>query len=530
MATPSSSSSFQSTLERIDSLRESVKSRIESPEATRARRRLEEAVLRGALTGLSLRGGLHAATFLFETFLRSRRKTNQSIKQGGRPSGIRLVEDTIRWGLFLGSFSGTVVAVDELISMVWGSKKTSSWRGLVSGAVAGPTLLLTGRKSSHTGLAVFVLVRGLTLLVRCGNLPSADAWKRRLLAPTRFRHGDVVLMCICSGQLLWSWIVMPSALAPSFVRFLNKHCGKDVAYVAAVREMCQNSARGIRNSPLQALQRSTFKNFRGELPCEFLHPGLNCAQHTIAFLPEAYYRALRVYVPVYIIPAALVHRKRLIGNLRLWYKIAFGTARSSLFLALYCTLAWTGACAGWQLSGRTTSALIAASCWVSGLATLAEKKSRRMELALYCLSRAVESLGLVVVAQGLIPQRYIPKRMDVILFSIASAAIIHCFSDHCGARREVFRSKYLEVFDFILGNEGFAHGCIVHSPSNAELMSMAGKRLARSFQSMTSLASMRQRSSDSKDLETVSMDDSDGSIPTENADPDSNDGEFDDVP
>jgi len=37
--------------------------------------------------------------------------------------------------------------------------------------------------------------------------------------------------------------------------------------------------------------------------------------------------------------------------------------------------------------GTTTGAVLAASCWTGGLATLAEKKSRRMELAYYCMSR-----------------------------------------------------------------------------------------------------------------------------------------------
>lgn len=46
-----------------------------------------------------------------------------------------------------------------------------------------------------------------------------------------------------------------------------------------------------------------------------------------------------------------------------------------------------GACAGFQWSGRPTALVMCATCWVAGLATLVEKKSRRMELALYCLSR-----------------------------------------------------------------------------------------------------------------------------------------------
>lgn len=46
-----------------------------------------------------------------------------------------------------------------------------------------------------------------------------------------------------------------------------------------------------------------------------------------------------------------------------------------------------GACVAFQSTGTVTGSVIAGSCWTAGLATLVEKKSRRMELAFYCLSR-----------------------------------------------------------------------------------------------------------------------------------------------
>ena len=48
---------------------------------------------------------------------------------------------------------------------------------------------------------------------------------------------------------------------------------------------------------------------------------------------------------------------------------------------------WRGACGGFNLAGRTTGAVLGASCWIAGLAVLVEKRSRRMELALYLLAR-----------------------------------------------------------------------------------------------------------------------------------------------
>jgi hypothetical protein len=70
-------------------------------------------------------------------------------------------------------------------------------------------MLFTGSEQAHTSLALYVLIRGLTLLVRCGNLPDAHPIKRRLLAPTRWRHGDVALMCLSTAQIGYSWIALP---------------------------------------------------------------------------------------------------------------------------------------------------------------------------------------------------------------------------------------------------------------------------------------------------------------------------------
>ena len=61
--------------------------------------------------------------------------------------------------------------------------------------------------------------------------------------------------------------------------------------------------------------------------------------------------------------------------------------RSSLFLALCSALGWRGVCLSLNAAGRTTSAALAAGAAAAGLAVLVEKKSRRIELALYCLSR-----------------------------------------------------------------------------------------------------------------------------------------------
>lgn len=114
-----------------------------------------------------------------------------------------------------------------------------------------------------------------------------------------------------------------------------------------------------------------------------------------------------------------------------------------------------------------------------GLATLLEKKSRRMELALYCLSHATMSFALCLVEWGLVRERHVPARLDVLMFSAAAAAIMHCYSDGHGRHRDVFRSKYLNYLDFVFGSEGAARNPGMAPPPGALPASSAPAKQAQ---------------------------------------------------
>lgn len=96
---------------------------------------------------------------------------------------------------------------------VWGrTPHTSSARLFEAGASPGlrrpapahpsaPLASLASPKERHYSLAVYILLRGVTLLIRTGNRPAAPPLLRALLAPTRMRHGDTALMCACCAQV-----------------------------------------------------------------------------------------------------------------------------------------------------------------------------------------------------------------------------------------------------------------------------------------------------------------------------------------
>ena len=65
-------------------------------------------------------------------------------------------------------------------------------------------------------------------------------------------------------------------------------------------------------------------------------------------------------------------------------------------------------------------------------------------------------------------------RTDIAVFGAAAAAIMHCYSDAHGQHRDIFRSKYLNVLDFMFGGTGLAQGAIRHASSNREILRRAG--------------------------------------------------------
>ena len=76
------------------------------------------------------------------------------------------------------------------------------------------------------------------------------------------------------------------------------------------------------------------------------HPGA-CNQHFAAILPTLFSKSLMVYLPVYVASAVAVHREQLVKRrAAVAPKLLLGTARSSIFLAVYVACAHRGAFRG----------------------------------------------------------------------------------------------------------------------------------------------------------------------------------------
>ncbi|CAG7876387.1 unnamed protein product [Brassica rapa] len=407
-------------------------------------RRITVASIKAFSIGTGIKGGLA----IFSIFARLARRRSRRTGDFSNSEAIAMgIKETLRYGLFLGTFA-VVPTSSDLETCFCLNPRTAKWRALFAGLVAGPSMLLTGPNTQHTSLAVYILMRAAVLASRCGIKSKRFG---SFCKPLTWKHGDLFLMCLSSSQILSSYILKQDSLPSSYKSFLNKQGGKDLSIIQGVKDIA--SAKPFTN--LRAIEKY-YKSVGVDIkldpnmkvPCSIIHGKESCTKHALTFFLQAYKRALPVYVPVYLIPALIVHRQDLLKKqYSILGKGLLGTARSSLFLSTYCTSSWAWTCLLFRIFETCSIPIVAIATFPTGLALAIEKKSRRIEISLYCLARAIESFFTCMTDAGYIRPPKILRRADVVVFSVSTAIIMHCYAQE----REVFRSKYLNVLDWVCG-------------------------------------------------------------------------------
>ena len=444
-------------------------------EERRALERVQNATFRGAAIGLVLRGGY--VSFSALTSLLRRKRGQASTKNA---------ESVLRWTAFLGCLGGSYVALDEMLMRSVGKKRSNKWRGFVSGALAGTSITVLGKDNPQYAISIYVVLRALWLFLRRSRRSTSKVL-RTISAPLEVRNADVLVMCLSCTQILYAWLMEPKTLPKTYSKFLDKHCGKPAWVIQSIREMIKHNMT-TRPARLGASANTDWHRLvppgedhlkKCRTPYGLIMRNRYQLMHHISFFLSEYKEKIPVYIPVYFLPALVVHRWKLFTKPKLGrsilYKSVAGTMQSAFFLTAFCTMAWASTCGfAWLcaplvgkegLDGRW----LALSLSPIGASVICEKRSRRKELAVYCSARALESFVLCAIAWGWIPRRMQYKRFDIVLFSLGVGLIMHCYNDSEGDYRYTFRSKYLNVIDFVFGNTGHKIQKIRHVPSTSDL-------------------------------------------------------------
>lgn len=246
------------------------------------------------------------------------------------------------------------------------------------------------------------------------------------------RHMDaatMLLSCAASSQIITAWFLRPDTLHASYASFLTRQSGLSRASLRA----CAN----YRTVPVADFSRLVRTDYAGQPAGRVLSP----ARFVLAFVALQLRKSSRLYLATYLLVALrqLFVQRRHTGGADVARRYALNVARSTLFLAAYCTggivallvadrLCRTAASAGGS-SSTVTLARFYALNWMCGLALFIEPASRRLTVATYIATHALHS----IVAQHNMHKSSSSPTPQLLLFVACSAALAYYFDQQPAA-------------------------------------------------------------------------------------------------
>jgi len=321
--------------------------------------------------------------------------------------------DTFTFGAFMGTFNllyrGGLCVQRRVL------KEDNQLAPFLSGGFAALSLLWLP-PDDRVPIAVYLFVRAMRVVVEAFIKQNGD----QIPTPLReFQHYDTGLFCLTACQILYAYIFEPTSLPPSYMAFLLRAGGKHSTVLNAMKAVCTGASMnreavgaycakaGINALPVLALPFTPGGNNAAQIhACHLLHPGQSCTGHYATFTAKHVLSVgMPLYIPVSIVSQLIWRRKKMFEDPVKTIKHTLKSSiRSALFLALYCGNAWAACCflRYFNICSRRTAWLFIGP--MAGLPILLEEKSRRLELAIYCASPALQSFYTCGIMYGMLPR------------------------------------------------------------------------------------------------------------------------------
>lgn len=350
-----------------------------------------------------------------------------------------------KYGCFVGNLTGVSTLLlllshrfrKEFEQIRW-LRNVYTYRGVVAGGLAGLSLKFVPRED-RVMIMLTAFVRALEVMAKWGYLkgyvpyvPFAEVW----------------LMMVASAQVIHCWIFQPQCLSKSYLKFLDHHGGRGRPVVQAAADYHSFHPMNLKELN-EVMRRRCFEEIdptSKRLCCDFIHGQENCFYANLKYAVEEFFRAIKVYIPVFLIPLLLFNYKRVqYAPTKSMLFATKGILRSSFFLSMYCTQCWVFVCVArhlWNWRGIFMGAGAGAS---GGAAVIYEQKSRRIELALYVFMFAIHSFYNL----HFYPHFGRLKHAEVLLFMLSTGAVLQAFI----CREDILRNTYVRVIRYFIDNE-----------------------------------------------------------------------------
>uniref|UniRef100_A0A6B2L4Z8 Transmembrane protein 135 N-terminal domain-containing protein n=1 Tax=Arcella intermedia TaxID=1963864 RepID=A0A6B2L4Z8_9EUKA len=359
-------------------------------------------------------------------------------------------EDAVRVGLATGGFGAIYNLVTSLAERYMDRQALNGKQHFVGGLLGGLTMLFLEKDSRRT-LSLQVLGRVLECVYNA--LKSRGWWH---FWGSNWNHGDTLLFCLASAQIMYAYVMRPETLDDSYYKFIVKSGPIDEVVLQQVR----NNNRGRPLDVNRIVEYVTRRNPNADraglasevlekltvIPCSVLHPhNESCVMNALEVLRLSFKKILPIYATLTFVPLLLLKFGSFIKHplARIW-TATLSTIQSSLFLGTFVMVYMSVVC----LQRKVVSEDFRFTYWLSGfiasLSLLIEKKSRRSELALYALPRGIDSLYMLLLDRKWMAS--LPQG-ELILFCISMGSIMYFYDNESHTMSPFLKN----ILDWVIG-------------------------------------------------------------------------------
>ncbi|GAB9469595.1 hypothetical protein Gpo141_00006869 [Globisporangium polare] len=397
------------------------------------------------LLAYNTRAGIGVLLRIFKFLLKRNFRAVFDLKQLLDEKHLSFRVDAVSFGLFLGWFTGGYRGLRALAPVLL--KKYFAWKqqqevtsqtpeqqqqriekisALVSGAIAGCALMFVNAKRRRS-FALYALTRAL----QCGynTAKRNDYWH---FWGSDWKFGDVLLFGVSSAQIMYAYVMRPNTLPPEYFRFIQTTGPVELEALTLVQQ--SNRHVPIDQKLLWSLIRrkdmkvhfSIPDQVGTAIPCGLLHCGAeSCTMGAVKCFRRAFVKAFPLYLSLFIVPSVVIHFKKFLAHpVRTLSYAVLGATRSNTFMASFVTAYLALVCTHRKLFTGDHRIVYYLAGLGASTTILLEPKSRRSELALYALPRAIDSLFLILRDRKIFTGF---RHGEVALFSGSMAFMMYCY-------------------------------------------------------------------------------------------------------
>jgi len=349
--------------------------------------------------------------------------------------------EAIRLGLFIGSFSGIYRTLSELFRIVRERTNPKEEQGstrhqvqvFAAGCLAAGVAISFLTEDTRRNLTLYAIARVFQSL--CYKLEELGYWKKMLTLKIGSqtldghqwlkRYYDALVFIITSAQVMYCYVMRPEVLPESYWRFIVRMGPIPAPMLKAVRHAADRNYP-IPMDKLKLPSANALSSSAKIVPCSVLHPNMSCGGFCAGAIDDTIRKSWMMYLYLNVFSYLISFRSLIRSPLYTIFRILLSTARSALFLGTFVGSYQSVICVQRKIVRSDHRAIYWLAGVVSSLAIFLEKKSRREELGLYVVPRAIDSLWLLSGARG------IPKG-EILLYAVSIGCLVHCyeFSPSC---------------------------------------------------------------------------------------------------